>query len=172
MLEQPHRMQPEATTRITRGSGAALSDCGRYRWALWRRWAPGPRVLIVMLNPSTADALRDDATIRRCIGFARAWGFGALAVGNLFAFRTRSPRRLLAAQDPVGEENDRWLARLRRAAALTVAAWGNHGAWRGRDVAVRRRLRGAQILRLSAQGQPVHPLYLPATLRPRAWPRP
>ena len=62
-------------------SDALLSPCGCYRYALWRRWEPGPQVLFIMLNPSTADELTDDPTIRRCIGFARSWGFGSLAVG-------------------------------------------------------------------------------------------
>src|SRR4051812_15620668 len=67
---------------------AEFSPCRRYRFALWRRWDSGPQVLFAMLNPSTADETTNDPTIRRCIGFARAWGFGSLAVGNLFAFRT------------------------------------------------------------------------------------
>ena len=71
---------------------AQLSDCQKYRYALWRRWGEGSQVVFVMLNPATADAAKDDPTIRRCIGFARAWEFGSLAVGNLFAFRTASIR--------------------------------------------------------------------------------
>src|SRR6266436_6577265 len=92
-------------------SDACISRCGTYRYALWRRWAPGPQVLFVMLNPSTADRQRNDPTIRRCIGLAAAWGYGALAVGNLFAFRTPSPKVLKRAARPVGRANDRWLAR-------------------------------------------------------------
>jgi hypothetical protein len=83
--------------------GATLSDCGRYRYRLWRRWADGPTVLFVMLNPSTADADVDDPTIRRCIGFARSWGAGALEVVNLYAWRATQPAELKAAVGPVGE---------------------------------------------------------------------
>jgi len=93
----------------------------------WRRWKFGPQVLFIMLNPSTADELRDDPTIGRCIGFARSWGFGSLAVGNLLAYRTTSPGELCASRDPVGSENDRWLTRLHEESTLTIAAWGNHG---------------------------------------------
>ena len=81
---------------------ANFSRCRRYRYALWRRWAPGDDyVLLVGLNPSTADHRRDDPTIRRCIGFARDWGYSGLCVANLFAFRATYPRDLFAADDPV-----------------------------------------------------------------------
>jgi hypothetical protein len=122
-----------------------------------------------MLNPSTADALLDDPTIRRCIGFARAWGFGALEVVNLFAFRATLPSQLRAALDPVGPRNNRFLrAALGRADAV-VAAWGAHGSWGGRDRAVLHLLSGGidqpwpspQCLGLTKHGHPRHPLYLP-----------
>src|SRR5882724_4976365 len=94
------------------GNGAVLSDCERYRYALWRRWAERPAVLFVGLNPSTADALQDDPTIRRCIRFAKAWGYGALYMGNLFAFRATDPRAMKAEADAVGPDNDGWLRQL------------------------------------------------------------
>ena len=108
---------------------AAVSRCGRYRWWL-RRTVPevesGKVVCFLMLNPSTADARRDDQTIRRCMGFARAWGCSVLEVRNLFAWRATEPRELLMASDPTGgPRGDREL----RAAAdadLLIAAWG---AW-------------------------------------------
>jgi hypothetical protein len=150
-------------------SGASFSQCHRYRYALWRQWSDGPRVLFVMLNPSTADATRDDPTIRRCIGFAKAWGFGSLAVGNLFAFRTPSPRALAACSQPIGQENDRWLRKLQRGAALVVAAWGNHGSLLERGAAVRALLANPSTLGLTARGQPRHPLYLSARAEPQPW---
>ena len=75
-------------------TSAVLSPCRQYRYALWRKWADGPQVLFVMLNPSTADESVDDPTIRRCISFAKAWGFGSLSVGNLFAFNRMKVRVL------------------------------------------------------------------------------
>ena len=150
-------------------SDARISQCGTYRYALWRRWAAGPQVLFVMLNPSTADQTRDDPTIRRCIGFAARWGFGALAVGNLFAYRTASPHALRRAQQPVGRANDRWLRRLASESARVIAAWGNEGARLGRDAEVRALLGPLYVLALTRRGQPRHPLYLPKGARPTRW---
>jgi len=150
-------------------TGASFSACRSYRYALWRQWARGPRVLFVMLNPSTADDRRDDPTIRRCIGFAKSWGFGSLAVGNLFALRTPSPRELAKSEFPVGTANDRCLRRLQRSAALVLAAWGNHGILYDRAAAVRRMLIDPRTLGLTGSGQPRHPLYVAARTVPQRW---
>ncbi len=93
-------------------TGAELSPCKAYRYALWRRWSDAPPVLFVMLNPSTADESQDDPTIRRCISFAKQWGHGGIIVGNLFAFRSPYPNDLQTAADPIGPENNLWLERL------------------------------------------------------------
>ena len=85
---------------------AVLSDCGTYRYRLWRKWGCGSPLLFVMLNPSTADAEVDDATIRRCLGFADAHGFGELEVVNLYAYRATDPADLKRAGYPVGPDND------------------------------------------------------------------
>ncbi len=149
---------------------ARFSACGRYRWWLERVWDPGrPRLLFIGLNPSRADAVRDDATLRRLIGFGRSWGFGALEVLNLHALICRSPRLLRRAADPVGTENDAWIVgRLGAAPATVWLGWGNSGVWGGRDRQVRALLgsRGIvpQGLGLTAAGQPRHPLYAPAEL--------
>jgi hypothetical protein len=147
--------------------GARIDPTGRYRYTLWRAWDPErPRVAFVMLNPSTADARRDDPTIRRCIRFARDWGFGSVEVVNLFAFRARSPRRLRRAMDPVGPGNDRHLLAAASRARRLVAAWGIHGSLRSRDHAVRKLLGKRHKLRClgtTASGYPRHPLYFPST---------
>jgi hypothetical protein len=117
-----------------------------------------------MLNPSTADATQDDPTIRRCIGFARAWGYGALEVVNLFACRATDPERLRRVPDPVGPENDRHILRAVRRASETVVAWGNRGVHLGRHDAVLRLLRRRRVavhcLGRTQAGHPRHPLYL------------
>ena len=148
---------------------AEFSLCHRYRFALWRRWDSGPQVLFVMLNPSTADETTDDPTIRRCIGFARAWGFGSLAVGNLFAFRTPKPGVLRTCVEPIGVGNDDWLLRLQADSALTVAAWGNHGDFLDRSNSVRSILPDPHVLRLTKRGEPQHPLYVPRDAVPLSW---
>ena len=75
-----------------RGS-AEISDCGHYRYSLYREWRYNPRLIVwMMLNPSTADALTNDPTLRRCIDFSRQWGYGGLIVVNLYAFRASKPK--------------------------------------------------------------------------------
>ncbi|MFT3819806.1 MAG: DUF1643 domain-containing protein [Rubrivivax sp.] len=149
--------------------GAYISECGRYRYSLWRQWGPGDQVMFVGLNPSTADATLDDPTVRRCIGFARAWGYGGLVLTNLFAWRATSPRDMMAADDPVGPDNDRVLRSAYAKAALTVATWGAFGSHGGRHDAVREMLPRLHCLRLTKGGHPGHPLYLPGGLRPVEW---
>lgn len=160
-----------ALTITQPGSGANFSRCRRYRYTLWRRWdSSRPLVMIIGLNPSTADARQNDPTIRRCIGFARDWGYGGLVVTNLFAFRATYPADLKATSDPVGPRNDVWLRRMAGQVEMIVAAWGNDGTWLNRGVRVRQMLaRRLFCLRLNAAGQPAHPLYLPAGLKPITW---
>ena len=90
-----HDTVSNATLKKQTQSGADFSECGRYRYKLWRTWDDvRPVVMFIMLNPSTADATADDPTIRRCIGFAHDWGYGGVRVGNLFAWRTPYPQRV------------------------------------------------------------------------------
>ena len=149
---------------------AAFSRCGSYRYALWREWDDAaPMLLIVALNPSSADHRRDDPTIRRCMRFARDWGFGRLAVANLFAYRTPAPLLLRASSAPVGPRNDRWLARLTADASLVLAAWGAHGDYLGRADRVRTRLGTLHCLGVTKDGHPRHPLYVRHDVRPRPY---
>lgn len=158
--------------------GTALFDARRhYRYVLARTWRPeGARVAFIMLNPSRADASRDDPTVRRCVGFARDWGFGGVDVVNLFAARTPRPALLRRRHRPVGPDNDRHLLRVCLAAGLVVAAWGVHGPWQGRDRAVLTLLAGAGIrphcLGLTRDGHPRHPLYVPRKAQPVPFPTP
>lgn len=153
-------------------SGSAIiSPCGAYRYELWRHFNPWKTrtVMFIGLNPSTADAAQDDATIRRCSAFAKAWGFGSLCMVNLFAFRATLPEDMFAAEDPIGEWNDDHLLRCAREADLIIAAWGVHGAHMARGDAVRRLIPNLQCLGLTQKGFPRHPLYLPSITEPRAW---
>lgn len=152
---------------------ADVSECGRYRYALERWWMFGTgTVLFVMLNPSTADAVDDDPTVRRCISFAQRWGHQRLIVCNLFAWRATDPRELRTAADPVGPMNDERMAECAGVASLILCAWGNHGAHAGRDKYVREALytiRPLHHLGLTGKRQPRHPLYLRGDLKPLEW---
>jgi hypothetical protein len=154
-------------------AGAKFSACRRWRTLLWRRWSEGPAANFVMLNPSTADEEKLDPTCTRARNYAEAWGYGALIVTNVFALRSTDPRALARAEDPVGPGNDRVILRAAREAALVVCAWGNHAALAGRGAKVAALLRRAGVplhaLRITGVGEPSHPLYLPAALRPRRW---
>ncbi|WP_415398704.1 DUF1643 domain-containing protein [Synechococcus sp. W4D4] len=163
-------------TQPGRTGRAALSPCGRYRWWLERQWQPrAPRLLFIGLNPSRADGQRDDPTLRRLIGFAQAWGYGALEVLNLFSRISATPAVLRRSADPIGSQTDQWLQQ--RLRALTPApgsavwlGWGNGGQWRGRAQAVLPVLLEQDVpllaLGLTASGQPRHPLYAAKAAQP------
>lgn len=171
----------------TAAATAIFSACGCYRWWLKRRWDPArPTLLFIGLNPSRADAERDDPTLRRLQAFARGWGYGGLEVLNLFARIAASPAVLRRSADPLGSESDRWLEERLRALETGPAGgaiwlgWGNGGVWRGRDQQVLALLASAAAaasqsglpecpwlaLGLTAAGQPRHPLYVPGDARP------
>jgi hypothetical protein len=142
---------------------ALMSPCGAYRYWLTRTWdATRPSVCFIMLNPSTADAARDDPTIRRCVGFGERWGCGGVHVVNLFALRATDPKALRAHADPVGPENDEWIRRGVRGRAV-VAAWGASplAARRARDVLKLTDTAGVWCLGVTRDGHPRHPLYVP-----------
>jgi hypothetical protein len=149
-------------------SDAVLSECRAYRYALWRVWDDHkPYAMFIGLNPSTADEIEDDPTIRRCIQFAKFWGYGGLCMTNLFAFRATKPTDMKKALDPIGIENDQWLIKLANNAGVVVGAWGNDGAFQGRAGHVMALLPEISYLKLNISGQPSHPLYLKGNLKPR-----
>ena len=153
---------------------AVISLDGRYRYALTRRWARDDKraVVFVMLNPSTADADVDDATVRKCIGFAKRWGFGGLVIVNLFALRSTDPAALLKFEAPVGPENDNWVqAFTQDLNDMIVVAWGCHGAvHRERvDHVVSHLQRPVMCLGTSQSGHPRHPLYVSYSTVARPW---
>lgn len=151
-------------------SGAELD--GRYRYRLWRIWdEAGERLVWVMLNPSVADGTSDDPTIRKCMGFARRWGFGSIEVVNLYAFRATAPRVLHAAIKEFGEpyaigpRNEQSVLDVCGRAKTVIAAWGmkdwavSHAA-RVKRVLLEQRPSVICLGRTEA-GQPRHPLYVP-----------
>ena len=155
-------------------SVAVYSDCMAYRYLLTRTWdSKGARALFIMLNPSTATEVQNDPTVERCERRARALGFGAFRVLNIFAYRATDPRVMRAAADPVGPGNDAAILAALPWADRVICAWGTHGAHldRGAQVAAMLRAAGAPLwhLGLSKAGHPKHPLYIGYEVQPRLW---
>jgi hypothetical protein len=153
---------------------ATFDSTGCYRYYLGRHWSQaGSSLTIIMLNPSQADASRDDPTLRRCIGLAQGWGFGAIAVVNLFAYRSPHPRVLRQVADPIGPGNNAALAEATQQADQILLAWGNWGGWLARDRAVLELLIPHQAklrcLGRNRTGQPRHPLYIPRAAPLMPW---
>jgi hypothetical protein len=154
-------------------SGAIISDCEKYRYSLTRIWDEKlPKVMFVMLNPSTADSNKDDPTIRRCIGFAKSWGFGGLYVCNLFAYRATNPKDLLKAINPIGDDNNTHIKTIAKEVDIVVCAWGNQpilkkilknkNPYKLLDLDCSK----LHFLQLSKYDIPKHPLYLHSNLSP------
>ncbi len=150
---------------------AVISPCEKYRYRLSRHWDPKLKsVGWIMLNPSTADALKDDNTIRRCIGFAKSWGYGSIVVTNLFAYRATNPKDMRNAKDPIGSRNDQVIIDMLRECPVVIAAWGTNGSYLKRDRAVHRLVQNAgkqlKCLATTKNNDPVHPLRQPKHLQP------
>lgn len=155
-------------------SFAVYSDCESYRYQLTREWqASIGKVLFVMLNPSTATEYQNDPTVERCERRARALGFGAFCVVNIFAYRATDPKVMRAAKDPIGTENDSRIMSSVQWADRVICAWGGHGAFlrRGQHVEQLLRACGKPLfhLGLTQNGMPKHPLYLGYAEQPRLW---
>ena len=155
-------------------SRALYSGCERYRYELDRVWDDTrPRLLFVMLNPSKATELRNDPTIERCQRRAVRLGFGAMRIGNIFAWRETSPAALKRARHPIGTETDQLLIDGATWADAVLCAWGVHGAHLDRGPTVLRLLRatGTPLLHLglTKEGHPRHPLYVSYETKPSDW---
>jgi len=150
---------------------ATFSPCRQYRYTLWRDLGDMVSmgtgyVMFIGLNPSTADETSNDPTINRCINFTKRWGYTRLCMTNLFAYRATDPGVMMAQEDPVGPDNDQTLLDMAANASLIVAAWGTHGHFMHRDAEVRQKISGLHCIRLTKNGCPEHPLYLPGHLTP------
>lgn len=152
-------------------NGAVISDDAEYRYRLWRTWdTEKPTLAFVMLNPSTADASEDDPTIRRCLGYAKDWGYGTLVVVNLFALQNTNPKNLRGHPNSVGPENDKHLRDACDEAERVVVAWDANGSLHDRSRSVARLLEAdLYALETTKDGHPVHPLYQPSDAEPELW---
>jgi hypothetical protein len=158
---------------VTRYAGGAVID-GSHRYRLWRAWpmvGASLRVCFVMLNPSTADGSHDDATIRKCMAYARRWGYAGIEVVNLYSFRTTNPKSLREAGYLNGPAADGMIrmALIEGTVGMLLYAWGAHAQpERVREVhAIARKLDYTPgVLRITKSGYPAHPLYLKGDLEP------
>ena len=158
----------ETAPLLTGEATATFSEDRVYRYRLTRTWGTsGTHATWIMLNPSTADALRDDPTITRCISFTKAWGLDGLVVVNLFALPATDPVELLGHRAPVGEANDQFIRDAVHPWSVVVAAWGAHkiAAARMRTVLgiVTARADAVGCLGVTKTGSPRHPLYVPGS---------
>lgn len=148
--------------------GALFSEDRRYRYLLWRDWEKNARkrVAFVGLNPSTADETEDDNTVRRCIDFAKRWGYDGMFMLNIFAFRATDPKVMKREKRPIGPMNDKYILAAAKDCGpdSVVGCWGSHGAHFGRGIEVSRMLARANgwhmCLGKTASMHPKHPLYL------------
>lgn len=151
-------------------SAAAFSPDRRHRTWLERRWDDAPmgsghHAAFIGMNPSTADENADDPTVAGCMARARAWGYGAAVMLNVFAYRATDKQRLLAIPDPIGAGNDADILRVCAAAGVVVAAWGQPPKplrGRGGEVAAMLGAHGIALrcFAVNADGSPKHPLYV------------
>lgn len=151
-------------------NNALITDCGKYRYWLTRdcssMFPERGNALFVMLNPSTADANTNDATLTRCINFAESWGCASLTVANLYAYRATKPKDLWKAEDPIGPENNIWLSTLATDYMDIVCAWGAN-AEQARVNEFLELMKDCDCrlwcLGTTKDGSPRHPLYVKAS---------
>lgn len=141
-----------------------LSADRRYRYQLWREWLPSNgiddgSVCFIGLNPSTADETKDDATIRKCVGFAKRWGKTSICMVNLFAWRATNPKDLQRVPFPIGGDTDEYLRKVAASIPLVVAAWGQFPQYNWRVKQIQKIFGNMMCLGKCKDGSPRHPLY-------------
>ena len=148
---------------------ALLSADNIYRYQLSRIWdEEKPKILFIMLNPSTADEFVEDPTIRRVVNYAKDWGYGGVYVGNLYAFRSTDPKGLKCIADPIGPENINHIQTLISLVDKVIYAWGNEQKepdW------LKKIVETPYCIEISKKGIPKHPLYLKKCLIPQIYKR-
>lgn len=146
---------------------AILSEDRKYRYVLSRIWdETKPTVMIIGLNPSIADETTNDPTIVRCINFAKSWGYGGVYMLNLFAFRATKPHTMKEAEEPIGNENDKYLEEYYKKSEKVICAWGDTGSYKNRSKEILSKFDDLYYLELNQTGEPAHPLYLKSDLAP------
>jgi hypothetical protein len=144
-------------------TGAIFSICRKYRYCLWRKWDLNkPFIMFIGLNPSTANAFSDDATIRRCKSFAFNWGYGGFYMLNCFSYISTDPKKLLYDSTLI-EKNNEWLKLISNKCSDVAFCWGNFSVVKNtkRDLELVNMFPNAKVLGLNKNGSPKHPLYMP-----------
>lgn len=154
--------------------GAIIDETQKYRYLLWRIWdETKPKIVFLMLNGSTADAETNDNTLNKCISYAKSWGFGKLEIVNLFSYRTALPAVLKKAPDPIGPLNEKYILESLKGANMVVVAWGAHGNYKNQNKVVLKLLKSQNVtpfsLGYTKDGNPKHPLYLKADIKPEVF---
>jgi len=151
-------------------NGATFSDCRKWRYDLWRIWDPSlQRVAFIGLNPSTADETKNDPTVKRCINYAKKWGYGGMHMLNIFGYRATDPKDMKAFSEPIGPDNSSAICTIARECELVICCWGTHGGYLGRGREVLYMLNNfmdVHCLAVTKDGYPNHPLYLKSELNP------
>lgn len=148
-----------------------ISECQKYRYSLTRVWDESkPSILFVGLNPSTADADKDDPTIKKLIAYTKAWGYGGFEIVNLFAYRSSDPKNLYNKQAiAIGPGNTTYLKQAASSHVKTICMWGNQAKEISETVTAiwtqYFRGKGAYCFKINRDGSPAHPLYLPGSCK-------
>jgi hypothetical protein len=151
---------------IFNNNGALFSDCKKHRLSLWRIWDKDkPMVMFIGLNPSTANAIDDDPTIRRVKSMAKSWGFGGVYMMNLFTFISTDPKNLNIKQGNLSE-SDTILIEISNKCTEVIFAWGNFNVF-GRDKEIIKMYPYAKALHINKNGSPKHPLYVRGNTTPQ-----
>ncbi len=153
---------------MTIKKNAILSQDRKHRYMLSRIWDENTgAVVFIGLNPSTADENNDDRTIKKCIKYAKDWGYGGIYMINLFSFRATNPNKMLSALNPTNDENDKYIEKYINIGKKVICAWGNDGSFQDRNNDITNKFKDLYCLKLNQTGQPAHPLYLEDNLKPK-----
>lgn len=135
---------------------AEFSEDGKYRYVLTRIWNDTrPFAMCIGLNPSRADAEKDDTTISLLVNCLDALGFGGLKMVNVFAYITPHPKELDVVDPFVG--NEHWIVTTAYTCQAVIFCWGNFKQVIGFDEALMEKFPDALCFGINLNGSPWHP---------------
>lgn len=139
---------------------AKFSDCGKYRFWLSRTWDDSlPKLQLIGLNPSTANAIDDDATIESIIRIAKSNWYGGIVMTNLFAYIATKPEDLII--DPEFQSKNNFVLKAVKIDCDDVCfCWGAFKVAKQRALEVIAMFEDPICFAKNKDGSPRHPLYL------------